>query len=435
MAFSADTVGLDATWRALPSRGYAYALSGLIGTAPVLTMLLSWVSPGAQISGWQVIVKAFALPVIAVELGVIAVAVAGVGKWAPSGVPRLTLAAAWAFLLLALSTAVFASASPGMAFARTSLWIVHCAFAWSVFRLCEKSALDAGRIVSACLAGFLASCILLILFVSDIGDSSAFGWINELPGFDNIRRGAYFAAPIAGLCIGRFPSATGKGLAFAATVYTLAIAFIFWSGSRGAIPAIGVAFALSLALLPRLRSKKATLTLLAATAAGIFLAWLYSLRTGFAGFWRMFTTSVQDPSLPNSDLTSGRTDLWSSTWQTILQRPLFGYGEGQTAYVVPVGQEMVVFHPHNLLLQVLLAWGLTGTLLLIYLALPIARRALNNARQGRSECIPPFVAMLVLLLYSAVDGTLFHVHAVSIFAACAGMIGFSDPASSVRAAR
>ncbi|HEX8213864.1 MAG TPA: O-antigen ligase family protein, partial [Allosphingosinicella sp.] len=360
MAFTADTAARNPIWRALPSRAYPYALPSLIGIAPVLTMLLSWAAPEAEIAGWQVIVKAFALPVVAAELAIIAVAVAGEGKWASSAVPRRHLAAAAAFLLLALSTAAFAAASPAMAFVRTSLWIVHCAFAWSVFRLCEKSLLDAGRLVSALLAGFLASCLLLILFVSQIGDPSAFGWTNELPGLDNIRRGAYFAAPIAGLCIGRLPFASGRGLAFVAAVYTLAIAFIFWSGSRGAVPAIGAAFGLGVALLPRLRSKKVALTLFAATVTGICLAWLYSLKTGFPGFWRMFTASVEDPTLPNSDLTSGRTDLWISTWQTILQRPLFGFGEGQAAYVVPVGQEMVVFHPHNLVLQVLLAWGVTG---------------------------------------------------------------------------
>jgi O-antigen ligase len=433
MASKADTARRDAAGRTLASRACTHGLPGLIGIAPVLTMLLSWAGPGAEISGWQAIVKAFALPVVAVELAIIATAMARSGKWAPSALPRRYLAAAAALLLLALTTA-FAAASPATAVVRTGLWIVHCAFAWSIYLLCTRSWLDPTKVVSALLAGFGISCLLLILFISQIEDPARFKWVNGLPGFDNIRRGAYFAAPIAGLCLGRFSSAPGRSRAFSATIYMLAIAFIFWSGARGAVFAIAAAFAIGAAILPQLRSMKGTIIMLAASATGICLAWVYSFKTGFSGFRRMFMGADGEAFQPNSDLTSGRADLWISTWQTILQRPLFGHGEGQTGYVVPLGQEMDIFHPHNLVLQVLLAWGVMGALLLLYLALPIARAALENAR-ARKECVPPFAAMLVILLYSAIDGTLFHVHAVALFAACVGMIALSDPANSARPVR
>lgn len=399
-----------------------YAVPALIGLAPVSTMLIASMDPSQPIQPWERVVRAFALPVVAMEILVILLALLGKGRWAPSGLPRGQLIAALALLALMISTATFAAASPGTAFVRTGLWFIHIAFAWSIFRLRQESLVKPATLSSALMAGFLLCCALLILFISGIDDPVSFGWAHDLPGLDNIRRGAYFAAPVAGLCIGRFATARGVALAFPALVCTLAIGFIFWSGARGAVPAVAGALFLGAVLVPALRTLTVALVSFSTSAAGIALAWLYTVQTEYLGFWRIVPVASENTSVAASyDATSGRVDLWAGTWHAILERPLFGHGEGQTAFAVPIGQHMAAFHPHNLLLQVLLAWGFVGALLLLYLALPLARNALATARR-RGDCIPPFIAMMVLVIYSAVDGTLFHVHAVSFFAACAGVV-------------
>lgn len=411
-----------------------YSVAALVGLAPVATMLVSSLDPADPIQPWERVVKAFALPVAAVEILVILIAFFGSGRWAPTGLGRSRTSAALALLALMIATAAFAAVSPGTAFVRTGLLLIHVAFAWSVFRLGRQGALEAGSMTDGLLAGFLLSGALLILFIGRIEDPSTFAWAHDLPGLDNIRRGAYFAAPIAGLCIGRFAVGRGEALALPVLALTLAIAFIAWSGARGGAAAIAAAVLAGTLLVPALRSLKVMLLTLGASTAGILLAWLYSLQTCYKGFWRMLPGSGSAATGEAYDATSGRTELWAGTWQAILERPLFGHGEGQTAFAVPIGQQTAAFHPHNLVLQILLAWGLVGALLLLYLAIPFARTALATARR-QGECIAPFMAMLVLLLYSAVDGTLFHVHATGIFAACAGLVAAYGAPSARDSAR
>lgn len=415
---------------AVQRRNFAgYSLATLIGIAPVLTMLLSWTEPGAPISPGIRLFKTLALPVLGVEMLIIVIAFLGSGRWVPSSLPRRYSLAAGAFVLLMIGTAAFAATNPAAAFMRTILWFVHAAFAWSIFRLCERSILNKAMLATALMTGFAIICVLLIIFAAEAASHPGFRWLYDLPGLDNIRRGAYFAAPIAGLCIARFSSRNGDRPAFDLAVYILTISYIFWSGSRGAAVAIGAAYIAAAILIPRLRDLKLLATTLAASVVGIILAWAGSILTGYNQFWRLLPAQPGGAPTQGEDPSSGRIELWTSTWETILQRPFLGHGENQTAYAVPVGEATVAFHPHNLALQLLLAWGLVGTLLLLYIAAPLARRALANARSGGSDCLAPFMAMLILFLYSAVDGTLFHVHAVSIFAICAGMISDSSTAA------
>ena len=396
------------------------AIPFVIGVAPVVTMALSWVPAHQDPTLFQLIAKGFALPVIAMELLVILAAVGHRGQSSIRISAAYRLAAA-AFLVLMFGNALLAAANPAMSLVRTSLWIVHFAFACAVWRLRETPLLAPHRATTGVLAGFLLFSGLLVLFVATLPNLEEFNWLHGLPGLDNIRRGAYFAAPVAALCIGLFLPESSKYTGFVAATHVAAIAFIFWSGARGAALALLVTYILGAALLPSLRQARSLITTLMSTAAGVLLAWFCHIQTGYVGFWRVLLPAWSGGiDRPVEDISSGRTELWLSTWETIKQRPFLGHGEGQTAYAVPVGIEIDAFHPHNLILQVLLAWGVAGALLLLFLAAPLARNALACARQDENR-VAPFLAMLALLIYSGVDGTLFHVHAVSLFALCAGL--------------
>ncbi len=126
------------------------------------------------------------------------------------------------------------------------------------------------------MAGFIFFCALLVLFIEQVGDPRTFNWLNDLPGLDNIRRAAYFAAPVAGLAMAGLSAPPGKGRGFAAIAYALAIALIFWSGARGAVAAIGAAWLISILIFPSLRTPKHIVSIAAATAAGVLLGWLYA---------------------------------------------------------------------------------------------------------------------------------------------------------------
>ena len=126
-------------------------------------------------------------------------------------------------------------------------------------------------------------------------------------------------------------------------------------------------------------------------------------------------------------ISTGRTDLWKLAFDAILERPWFGHGEAQMSTVATFS---TMVHPHNFVLQTLLAWGLAGTLCILVLIFYLGLRSLRHVRAAQGDRVPAFVAMLALAAYASYDGTLYHVLPLSIFAACAGIVArdLAEPA-------
>jgi hypothetical protein len=83
----------------------------------------------------------------------------------------------------------------------------------------------------------------------------------------------------------------------------------------------------------------------------------------------------------------------------------------------------------------LLAWGAVGLACTAVLAIWFLARSLAVVRREGDDLLPPFMAMLALASLATIDGSLFHVVPVSIFAACAGMIASQWPPRPRRKAR
>ena len=77
-----------------------------------------------------------------------------------------------------------------------------------------------------------------------------------------------------------------------------------------------------------------------------------------------------------------------------------------------------ITHPHNIVLQLLLAWGLVASALIFLLAALAARRMLQRID---AHTLPLFCAAVILAAYAMIDGALYNVHPVAIFAACVGV--------------
>jgi hypothetical protein len=75
-------------------------------------------------------------------------------------------------------------------------------------------------------------------------------------------------------------------------------------------------------------------------------------------------------------------------------------------------------HPHDIFLQLLLAWGLAGLLLASIVGFGAARRIIG---QTNEQTFPLCAAACILAAYSLIDGALYNVHPVAIFAACIGI--------------
>lgn len=400
-----------------------YAVPAIVGFAPMAAILLTWAiadgTPPTTIS----FIKHFALPVVVAELLVIALALrAGLLAAIARPSPRVLIPGA-VLAAIAIGTALWVAPYPQLAEFRNALWLIHVLFACAVWHLRDRGWFGAADLTGALMAGFVASIASLAIFLARLDTLDGFAWMNGLPGFDNVRRVAYYAAPIIGLCIGRLASRHDRrGWLAAFAVAILAFAAIFWNGARGALFALAVAYAAGLCLFPALRRARVW----GATAASAVLGALAALALpgagSFMGIRRMLLTNFSaDAAVPSSGVTSGRAELWRGTLEAIARQPWFGHGEGQLWQVVPAARTFDVAHPHNVVLQILFAWGLIGALCVAVLTVPFALRIIRNAQARGGEWLPPLMAMLVLVPYALIDGTLFHVHAVSLFAACAGL--------------
>ena len=103
--------------------------------------------------------------------------------------------------------------------------------------------------------------------------------------------------------------------------------------------------------------------------------------------------------------------MWESTFQTFLQRPIFGFGESQFKVVVPAALNQYN-HPHNSILQFMLQWGLVGVACLAVLTAPILWKVVQLSRQRPDESLPAFFVLAGLLIFSLYEGSLYHVYPV-----------------------
>jgi O-antigen ligase len=392
----------------------------LVASAPLATILLTWSESSLEPGPGDRLVKILALPVICVELALILIAlkVAPPNRFPP--LSKWIRAGLGLFVLLACGTLLWVAGDRVTGTIWTVLHFIHLAFGFAIYRLCASGIVPIQRLTDALIAGFVAASLALMVYVLSIADRSAFDWLNGLPGYDNIRRIGYHSAPILALCIGIAATDDNPWRRRAAlAVLAIGSGLIVWTGARGAAAALIVGFVIAAPFLRRLRSSAGPIA--TAVLIGALTAAVIPPLAPFMGPERMIRTEVTPPdSPPDSGLLSGRMELWAETLQAIGARPMFGHGEAQTHQLGELVTSMSTLHPHNIVLQSLLAWGLIGTVLLGILAWPLLRTIFFTARLHGRDYLAHALAVAVLLIYSMVDGTLFHVLAASIFALSAG---------------
>lgn len=390
-----------------------YLIPALIGFAPPVLLLLTWAPNG--LSHLQNIIRVGSLPVLGVEFFTIALAFAeGLGRsWRNLLPPRYALVALAILFAIAFATAFFVAPDRAEAVSRTIFWLIHLAFGFAVAFLCTRY-VRAGDMVGAYLLGFIVFALLFAGFVVTAW-ARPIDWTYGLPAARHVRHLGYYAAAMAGLsaglmAIGRDRRAWALGF----VGMSLAFGIGLWTGSRGMALASIAAILVAMLLIPSMRRAKAWGGSASAAALGAAAVALLPVPpSGLMGVVRTVTATTQH------EVTTGRVLMWRGALGAIWQHPLFGYGEGQMHQVAPF-YDMI--QPHNILLQVLLAWGAAGLLCMLVLGYSFAVRAVPAVKGQEQSSTPPFVAMLALLALSLVDGPFFYVLPISIFAACAGMI-------------
>lgn len=392
-------------------------LPWLFCLSPLVLLLLTWSSTG-DLAVWQLFLRSLSFPILVAELLVIAKAVVS-GRFAkmlaPLSVPSVGIPLA---LLFAISIADAQLVSPASAYAtfRTYQWGVHLFFGLAIFAMMDDL-FPISTFIDATIAASLAIAISLMVFVADVGNGDV-NWRAVWPMATHIRHlGFYFTAAglicFTAICAERGWSA--KRI-WATVALFLILSLSFWTGSRGALLAIVIGIVGALAFLPSMRTKASLLFLpvflLAAGASA-----LVDVPEDYMGVVRTVEASAGSE---NYSLTTGRDKLWAANIAAIKERPVFGYGDGQMTAVAPyLG---TTSQPHQVVLQILLAWGGGGLALLAVLAFKIVRSALASARNAEVEFAAPFSILVAYGAFAMYDGALYHSLPVAIFACCLGLV-------------
>jgi O-antigen ligase len=323
-------------------------------------------------------------------------------------------------LLAALGVLVWTTAavaaSPATSLLRTGIWTTHLFFGLAIVNLWRLGMFDFAAHIQATLCGFLIFFAMLVVFIATT-EQTALERISDLPAFSNIRWFGYYAAAVIGFSVSGFVQQNRLAL-FAAT---MAFAMAFWTGTRGTVAASAVGLFASTILFREFRS---------------FRSWLLFASCGLAGFVvalgldSLLALGDQGPSSMGRYNDSGRIEVWRASLQLIQVQPWFGHGDGQ--FKLPVGETLIIAQPHNIVLQILHAWGIIGGLLCLALVIRTAPSFLAS----KSLHSAPFrCGALILGAYSFIDGALFYNQSLSLFALCcsaavaSGLPAERDPAS------
>jgi O-antigen ligase len=387
----------------------------LVAATPMMFALATWDPAAAQnpVRAWMYF---YGIPVMAVELIIIVQAVM-VGS-EPLGTIRA--APVWSqvaltiLVLVGFYTATAVAPDGLLALTRTLMWIIHL-----VFGLCMVDHFRSQRGLvrhyfwPAIVAGLCGYVLMLILYVAAIPDPATFPWVRLWLAVGNIRQVGFYSAVGAAAALGLAMLHTRPApYALSTAAASLMFAVSFWSGTRGSAISVWVALATAVVAFRSFQRLRALGTLLISTVIGAVLSLLHSVPNALYGVFRI-ASSVGEEGV--DAVSSGRLSMWAGTIEKILTRPLLGYGESQFRLVVPEARGDYN-HPHNVVLQILLQWGLVGGLCFAVLAALIARTFyIETATEPRAH-LPAFLVVVSLLTMSLFEGTLYHPYPIMMLA-------------------
>ena len=183
----------------------------------------------------------------------------------------------------------------------------------------------------------------------------------------------------------------GRRLAYAVLILFL----IYKSQSRGAWidTAATIGFVTSLHLLRRVRAREAAILLLVHAAAGVAIVALG------IHFWPLLAAKMgKDASM------TGRTDIYTEVWHSIMKQPFFGYGFGGFWFPGSLESQRVglalgwpnIGYSENGVLELALQTGFAGVSLVF---LMLAKAVAQGTRLVRSEAYSPRVGWFLTILF------------------------------------
>lgn len=383
----------------------ASLLAWSIGLIPLVMLLTTWSDDPSTLMMFS---KNLMIPVIALEISIIILAVRdGIKLGRPPAAVSLSLA-----ILVAIAWTGALNSGSLYSQIQTFFWTVHLLFGMAIASLASKEPLFAEKLVPAILFGFVGFAALFTLFVASHYELDR-NWINDIPAYGNIRWLGFYADAVFGLC------ALGwlRGRRSHALIAIMALALPLWTGSRATLAVALGGYLAAYLIFPFARD--GWRRFFAIVAVAIALA--------FVADWIAPLGSTRPQRIFTDMSSSGRTVVWNLAIQAIAERPWFGWGEGSFSKIAP---DIHSHHPHNIVLQITLAWGMIGGLAAAVISGWLALRVF---RKARLQMAPLLMAALMLAAASLIDGALYFPQPILLMIVCIATL-LSQPAAACSAA-
>lgn len=330
----------------------------------------------------------------------------GLDVWSIAcALPRWAMVALGVFISTFWISSVTVSQHPASSFVLVIAWAIHLLFAAALYHLMRDVPLRALDMIWPGFIVGLAALTVMIVFhftvlpVRLVGHEHQVDWRVAIPGFINVRLfGAWTGAIFAAL-IGRVwtmsESDPMRRRLYLATAFVFSLTF--WTTTRAALLAgaciIPVAWWLTGR--PRARSVWWGLPLYLVAGALLTLPLQPYSDPSYTFFEANNFTSIDG-------FATGRLSYWSALLTIGMNHPVFGSGMVSSRWLYPP----FYIHPHNVLVEFLLNWGVVGSAAAMTLLIGSVWQAHRASR--RIPKLLPFVLMTdCLILEGCFDG-MFH---------------------------
>lgn len=276
------------------------------------------------------------------------------------------------------------------------------------------SFISINRVLTA--IGILHVIVLLYMW-NTVDNPFAYNWVENLYFFTNVRHLAdllsicYFSAFFLFL-LDKSPIKY-LYLIFSITILTS----ILWSGSRAAYLGIFIAWAVLFILLNQKRFFIGITSL--SFMSAVYLSTFFNVASPSLGFFRSLHRSVQGDA---NQISSSRLDLYQQIFDWFLLRPFWGYGGEAVRNLKVFLGEQQIGQAHNVVLQILIEYGLIGFIATTVVIVVIFRQMITRKTKIKIMCL----AMLFNIFgASLLNGGAYYIVIIALFAVFVG-IAYSE---------
>ena len=377
----------------------------LTAMLPCLQALATWDMDG-RLSPQAFALRHLSLPVLAGELLIIWLAAResmSIGDIV-SRIPKIASVLLVIWIFVAIITALIEPNQRAISVFITARYLTHGLFFAALLSLYNNApGLSTERWLQILALGAAAYVTALVIFCLIIPNREVFQWALRIPSATNIRQIGYYVAiftvaPLTLLLFGADKYSWRYGLCI-----TGLVAFISWSGSRGALIGLIAGSLVSLVFIKKRPSRNALLATGGYMFSGMGLSIFLPAPTPAFGIFRILS-SVQG----NSDISSGRLDVWLKTIDHIRTGPFFGHGSGRFNWNMHEAYGMDFNHPHQFILQYVYDWGMVGGAAALLSLLVLAFATLRKARDHPLAGYAAISAIITTVGIAMIDGALFY---------------------------